>query len=516
MRNTADRKSFKRKVTSLALAFNMVLPLGLTLTAEPVYALNKELSTDLTKMEIKFFDHDYKKDSEENRIERVEKLVFGESKTGSEEDRMSALLAAVPDLNSDKKTDKQKNDQGSAQDNSSTQSGSDKSQGADNSNSDEAAADPSTDYPRVDAIEQVLLGKTYRDEGLGKRLAQLEMKAFKKVSSDPDLSKRTEDLEKYVQKHYHKSISNIVDPRNTLNYQAADNGGGNGYESAPPQYGQGSGYGYGGGGAYSGSSGSSGSYGMTPPSYGGGYRGENQDSPPSMGAPVAEQLTWLESHVYGRSFPQKPLIDRVRDLEKSVFPNEPPDTTSSIPMQVKVLVNAVSLMHKGPSSPPVAPARQPASNFPNWPPAGNTETSNANEAGGEYTGGGTANGAYGGYAAQNQASEGAYQGYNQGYGGGYQNSYGNQSNMSYQPPQQFQQSQQTQQTQQQPQQKKGHPLLKSLAKTLLTVGAVAAGSVLGGGYGGYGYGGYGGYGYGNPMYGGAYGMNGAYGNGYYR
>ncbi len=498
----------------------MVLPLGILLNAEPVYALSKELSSDLTKMEIKFFDHDYKKESEENRIERVEKLVFGESKTGSEEDRMSALLAAVPDLNSAKNNDKQNANQDDAQSSTGAQAGNDRSQSADDPNADASAADPSTDYPRVDAIEQILLGKTYRDEGLGKRLAQLEMKAFKKVSSDPDLSKRTEDLEKYVQKHYHKSISNIVDPRNTMNYQAADNG--NNYQGTPPQYAQGSGYGYGSGGAYSGGSGSAfpssapGSYGMTPPSYGGGYHNESQDSPPSLGAPVEEQLTWLEGHVYGHSFPQKPLIERVRDLEKSVFPNEPPDTNSSIPMQVKVLVNAVSLMHKAPSAPPVAPARQSASSFPNWPPTGNTENenANANENGGGYSNGGTAGSAYGGYAAQNQMNSGT-QGYNQGYGSGYQNSYGNQSNMSYQPPQQFQQPQQTQQTQQQPQQKKGHPLLKSLAKTLLTVGAVAAGSVLGGGYGGYGYGG-GGYGYGNPMYGGAYGMNGAYGSGYYR
>lgn len=503
----------------------MVLPLGILLNAEPVYALSKELSSDLTKMEIKFFDHDYKKESEENRIERVEKLVFGESKIGSEEDRMSALLAAVPDLNSSKNTDKQNTDQGGTQNSTGAQASNDKSQSADDASANASAADPSTDYPRVDAIEQILLGKTYRDEGLGKRLAQLEMKAFKKVSSDPDLSKRTEDLEKYVQKHYHKSISNIVDPRNTMNYQAADNDNGNNYAGTPPQYGQGTGYGYGDGGAYSGGSGSafpssaSGSYGMTPPSYGGGYRNESQDSPPSLGAPVEEQLTWLEGHVYGHTFPQKPLIERVRDLEKSVFPNEPPDTNSSIPMQVKVLVNAVSLMHKTPSAPSVAPARQSASNFPNWPPPGNTENENASATGGGYSNGSTTGSAYGGYAAQNQMTSGTdqtyNQGYNQGYGSGYQNSYGNQSNMSYQPPQQLQQPQQTQQTQQQPQQKKGHPLLKSLAKTLLTVGAVAAGTVIGGGYGGYGYGG-GGYGYGNPMYGGAYGMNGAYGSGYYR
>ncbi len=481
--------STKRTLAPVMVAIQLALPLALLggTNYSPVYAVSKELKDDLSKMEIKFFEHDYKKESVEKRIERVEKLVYGEAKTGSEDDRLSALVAAVPDLNSTAPA-------GKTQDKEASESKS-KSKNQNAQSQDNTAPDPSTDYPRVDAIEQVVLGKTFRDEALGKRLDQLELKAYKKVSGDPDLSKRVEHLEKYVQKHYHKSVSQMVDPRSSDGAPPSNTA-----YTAPAYTGN------------SGSYGSSGSYGMSPPPMPPSRYGQNYassappDRPPSLSAPMPEQLAWLEQHVYGRTYQNKSLIDRVRALEKTVFPSDPPDTSSSLPMQIKVLVNAVELMHKTPGKLNETASSGGGSNFPSWPPAGSSS------AGGN---------AYGGYATQNQVSGDANQ-----YGGGYgqQNQYQNQGysspqnsqpsyNQNYQNGAYQNQNQATANANTQaPTQKRGHPLLKSLAKTLLTVGAVAAGSVLGGGYYGGGYGSP--YGYGNSAYGGAYGMNGAYGSGY--
>src|SRR5262249_52032077 len=53
----------------------------------------------LSKLEVKFFQHDYPTDTMASRLERLEKMVFGEIRSGSDYDRLSNLLAAVPNLN---------------------------------------------------------------------------------------------------------------------------------------------------------------------------------------------------------------------------------------------------------------------------------------------------------------------------------------------------------------------------------------------------------------------------------
>src|SRR5438105_217849 len=55
-------------------------------------------STDasLSTLEMKFFQHDYPKDTIDARLGRIEKMVFGESKTGSDQERLSNLMGSVP------------------------------------------------------------------------------------------------------------------------------------------------------------------------------------------------------------------------------------------------------------------------------------------------------------------------------------------------------------------------------------------------------------------------------------
>ncbi len=395
----------------------------LLLSAQPSFAADSTAtSSSIVNLENHFFEHTYPSDDTEKRVERLEKLVFGESKSGDIQARLQSLSASMP-----KDTD--------AAQLSSTGQNNQVAQAPQNQNyaPTQASApqaqdpqatpdDPSTDYPRVDAAEHLLLGKTFQQEPINRRLDQLEVKAFGKSSGNPDLSDRVDKLDDYIQTRYHQSLAELTDPRKQLHYSSSSEDVNNGpitlnrnsqFPSAP-------------------------------------------SNAPSVNAPLQDQVSWMEQKVFGQSMQNSPmsLLDRVKRLEGQVFPGEASDTTASLPMQIKVLMNAVELSVVAPprnnvASPPQQFNHQVAYNQPPY----------------------------------------AHPSYNQ------------QSQYQQQPQYQTQaQPQQQQQAQpEEPAPSKGHPFLKSLAKTLMTVGSMAASSMSYGGMGGMngmGYGGMSGY---NPM-----------------
>lgn len=465
----------------------------------------------LDGLETRFFEHTYQKEDTEARLDRLEKLIYGEAKTGDQSQRLTALVAALPkntDLPADPGTNNSTNS-------NTSQTTDDNSQPEQNPQTADNSAGDAEDYPTVDAIEQTVLGKTFRGVPIAKRLDQLELKAFNKTSQDPDLSERVGKLSEYVQKHMHKSIDQLVDPRTVLNYQSngnaddAENVRAPAYVGSPGgTYGAGN---YGGAGGYGGGSGS---YGMNPPAnpyartnYGQpnqyGQQYGQQAAQPPVNAPEAAQVAWLESRVFGQpSNPSIPLIDRLKRLEQSVFPSESMDANVPISSQIKLLVNAVELMHN--SNPANAPAQSgyqqapqaqypyqqsvtqntmgtsAGSNFPSWPPQGAAQN--------QYSGYSASANQPGTYPYQN--APGTDTGTNQ---------YEQQLNQMQQPAQQQPQQQQQEHSQ-------GHPLLKGLAHALMSVGSMAAATTMMGGMGGMsnyansGFGGYGNYGnYGTGM-----------------
>ncbi len=506
--------------------------------------------TSLDQLEKHFFEHTYPKDSSEARIERLEKLVFGEAKSGDESTRLSNLLTTVPDLASSPSASSSSS--ASPASSSAAQSAgptadqdSDSSAGGQSSSPQATAEDTSQDYPRVDALEQVLLGKTYKNKTVADRLNQLEIKAFKRPSDNPDLSERVSLLGDYVQKRYHRSVDEIINPG-----APASNGDDDTAVARRP--------------SYSGST-PSGSYGM----------GGGADQAPPANASEMQQVAWLEQHVYGKTFPNNTLVDRIKRLDQTVFPSDPPDRNATISMKLRVLMNAVELMHTSGRDADTAGATQnaygggspsagsygygssgtsygsAASGYGSSPSYGTPASSGSSAYGssassygasgyGSPSAGYGASSGYGGSAASGYGTDtgygsssssgapgGGYSAYGSGYGstgggaqsysgyggqsatGGYQgSSSGTYSPTANDPPQQ------------EYAQKHGHPLLGGLARSLLTVGGMAAGvgsmaarGMMYGG-GGYGYGGYpGGYygGYGN--YGG-YGYGSGYGSGF--
>ncbi len=376
-----------------------------------------DLTSTINTLETHFFEHTYPSDNEEKRVERLEKLVFGESKSGDLQARLSSLSSSMPkDTDATQLSSTQNNQNNQvAQNYEPTQNTQASTQTA--PQQDSTPDDPTTDYPRVDAAEHLLLGKTFQKEPISRRLDQLEAKAFGKPSGNPDLSDRVDKLDDYIQSRYHQSLAELTDPRKQLHYSSSSEDVNNGpiTLNRNPQF-------------------------PNVPS-----------NAPSVNAPLQEQVSWMEQKVFGQSMQNSPmsLLDRVKRLEGQVFPGESTDTTASLPMQIKVLMNAVELSV-------VAPPRNSAPQ----------QQFNHQVA----------------YNQQNYAQP------------QYQEQY-QQPQQQYQQPQQYQQAQPQQEEQQA--QSKGHPFLKSLAKTLMTVGSMAASSMS---YGGMGYGGmgYGGMGY-NPM-----------------
>ncbi|HEY9787613.1 MAG TPA: hypothetical protein V6D17_19655 [Candidatus Obscuribacterales bacterium] len=376
---------------------------------------------DLSGLENRFFEHTYAQDTVNDRLDRLEKMVFGETKQGTSEERIASLMAALPDPENDP-TQAPPQSTSAGSDGSTDSSGQSASSTVDNQ--------PSGDhYPRVDALETAMLGSTYQNEPIRQRLDQLELKAFGKQSTTLDLSDRVDRLEQYAER------------KHLGNYAAADNNEGYRYPRQNPAV-------------------------------------SNLPEPPPN-APIEAKVTWLEMQVLGQSNPHKPMIDRLRPLERAMFPTDPADIHASIPEQVNMLMGAVELLNKQQAG--AAPADQDLSIRPllssaNGGPAYSPQST--------YNGGGNpayAN-SYGGRTVYPQ-SQYSQQGYTQqGYNAGYGNQQGYQStNQSSQPG-----------TTSSTKQSRGHPLLRGLAHVLgevgqMAVGSMSSGMMMGSPYG-YGFG----------------------------
>jgi len=195
-------KNNSRRSKQLALTAGLGAMLALSaipyLCMQPAWAA----SGDLTKLEDHFFQHTYANDTEEERLTRIEKLVFGEAKTGDDSTRLADLQKVVADADTTPSGSSGSSHGGGAD---TTSSASNNSSGNTMSAADSAAL-ASTDYPRVDELEQLIFGQKNKQMPLGKRLTQLEIKAYGKPSNDDDLSARTDKLEQYWEKTLSPSV----------------------------------------------------------------------------------------------------------------------------------------------------------------------------------------------------------------------------------------------------------------------------------------------------------------------
>lgn len=411
---TRSKPPKSKKIERLRVSALAFVALSVFLVAPSSFAV-ADNDGNLLKLEEKFFQHTYPKDSIDERLDRIEKMVFGEAKNGDEGARLSSLVQAVPNLNSASDTDSPPASAargggapagkggGSARPPASTQQ-------ADDEDSEPA---PIGNYPAIDAIERkAFAGKVYTQEPVNQRLARLETKYFGKPSTGSDLTDRTDrlkaqsgiDITKNAPLNADWADEDDEDPTNIAPPQPVAKQGGDrtsfsGHNFADsfrkagmipqtsiPSNGM---YGGMGGGSSAGSrsGSSSGSYGGG--SYGSSGAGtaapaprarapvtsqdfddDDDDLPPprtssvprtapdvrassprAQGMGLNAQVTLMENEVFSKTFPKDALPTRLHRLEQSLFPQEKPWTDRALPDRVNRLAGVVQISPGGGGSP---------------------------------------------------------------------------------------------------------------------------------------------------------------------
>jgi hypothetical protein len=290
----------------LAIAFGLS-----SLSARAAVSSDTSAAKDVETLEMELFHHDYPADTMDDRLTRLEKMVFGEARTGSDDKRAAELAEAVKPETPDSSSP----GAGSLSQASNLAAAGKGTAGAGQKNSDDDVIVDSSQYPHITALEHELLGQTHADDSVGDRLDQLEIKAFGKPSMSNDLSERTDRLEHYVDVHLHKTpygqnpAMEVADTE-PINYNRYTNG------AVPVSYSQ---------------------------------PAAPRSAPVYMPAPgpnssMLDKVAWMEGQVYGETYMDEHLLERLRRLNQTLFPNEPPVSDMKLMDQVDSLIGAVELI----------------------------------------------------------------------------------------------------------------------------------------------------------------------------
>lgn len=214
---------FQNRLKSVVVSCSLAATLTLVGAVSPFCSMqpaDAAIGSDprLGQLEVKFFKHTYPKDEEAVRLERLEKMIFGESKSGAAEARLKALADTVPNLAEIAKEEAQAasgaSEETASSGSSSSSGNSSNSVSAARGKRGKAKDDSSNDlaeersktkpggqvlsgeskYPAVTALEQHIFNRDYAAEAVGDRLNRLETKVFGKPSKFTDLSERVDAL----------------------------------------------------------------------------------------------------------------------------------------------------------------------------------------------------------------------------------------------------------------------------------------------------------------------------------
>lgn len=337
------------------------LSLFLTLTQGIAFAqsLDPEASKDLKLLEQKYFEHTFDSDAVEQRVARVEQLIRGEAATGNPADRIKKIVAdltadgesimpppavAAPAAsNSNQKTAANTN-KGSKQTPALSTAYDDQ-----DDDDDSANAGPQSDYPHVTALEKEILGQTFVGQGLQTRLARMETKAFGAPIQNPDLSVRTDSLEKYAEKKLKAKPFGENPEMAAAEWDAASG------NDAPARYSQ--------------QATRPGIASQIPkqvlqsllgiPNFGPqayAPRSQNvneppvvsdddplvfQQDPPPAGTQMRSRVGWCEVHTFGHTYPTLHLTQRLRQLNDAVRPASPKQSDMQLMDDVDLIIAAV-------------------------------------------------------------------------------------------------------------------------------------------------------------------------------
>jgi hypothetical protein len=308
----------------------------------------------ISQLETKFFQHDYTKDSQAARVERLEKMVFGEAKTGPLDQRLANLLKVVPTTdNIPAKTDtaEQASPGKTVPIEQAQKPVAPQAEGG-----SEPVADASQ-YPAVTALEKRLFGNSFSTEPVRQRLDRLETKVFGKASGSDDLSYRVDRLKERTGIDIAKQAppgSDWADDdelgdlgSSAEDYSAHNKRSAQQAYGVPPALTPFTGVGQ---------------PNLAQPNFG--YKpypgqdgmGMPQQTPDyAAGMGLNQEVTSLEKEIFGKTYTRDPLPGRLSRLEQAVFPEQPPAADVSLPQRVKRLLAVVPL---SPQAEPIAQGEQ--------------------------------------------------------------------------------------------------------------------------------------------------------------
>ena len=163
--------------------------------------LDQPTLQQLERLEQKYFGRSYSNESDSERAERLEKLVFGEASEGDPATRIKKIVGSTggetaPSPPVAPPATSESNSQPDQ-----TERPPEPSKVDSYTSTKDYVEDP---YPRVTELENAILGQTYTGEQVTGRIARMEMKAFGHTTNDPDLSARADALEQYAEQKLHK------------------------------------------------------------------------------------------------------------------------------------------------------------------------------------------------------------------------------------------------------------------------------------------------------------------------
>ncbi len=314
-------------------------------------------SVELQTLEKRFFMHDFSKEPMDERLTRMEKFTFGETNKGSDQARLARISSVLETHSADTPLSSidTKPQKVAFVPKSSTYT----EQMSDSAPAPSDDTDDGTDYPHVTYLENEILGKAFTGS-LQSRLARLETKAFGSASANPDLSARTDALERFAEVKLHKkAFDQPVDPPDAPRQSPWGRGAMEG-DSYSMFNGTGrirdgfrnAGMGVGGFGT--------GPMGYPDPTDGGSQAparppedpAASLPTPPPEGARLLSRVAWCEQHLFNRTYPELHLLERLHQLNAELNPKDK-EKDIQLMDHVDTIVKEVVLRQHPPANPQV-------------------------------------------------------------------------------------------------------------------------------------------------------------------
>ncbi len=321
---------------------------------------NTAVTAEIRVYETKYFERHFEGETIDKRLDRLENFIFGATNSGSANSRTAQIVAAVgvptvvATAQNTAAPGKSAKDVPAAG----------YSRGSYNDSSSSASTDWSSQspgsYPRVTALESEILGQTYATQPLIARLNRMELKVFGNPSHSDDLSARTDALDQYAQVKLHikPQAALAVNPQ-MEGSRSGPAATGNSINDANPF-------------VRSLRSMAGGPAPMNPmamTSPGGSYDVDDDDpaaaarkkmieqqladaarpNAPSAHERTLSRVAWCEMQLFGKSYPQMHLLQRLHQLNSELFPTDK-EKDIQLMDRIDVIVRAVVLRKHPPQA----------------------------------------------------------------------------------------------------------------------------------------------------------------------